>query len=555
MHDIEKTQTELISEIRRLLKRIEQLEQEAAQQTRSADALRRALSLAPFPIMIYAEDGEVIAINKTWTKITGYTLSDIPTVTAWTRRAHGPLEGPVVQKRIDRLCATPVGHSQEGPSQSEFPSIEITTRAGTQRTWTLAFRRLGVAADGRRLLLATGMDITEQRRAEEALRIKDAAIESSVSGIAMADLDGRLIYVNDAFLRMWHYDHPDEVLGTRLLAFWQDIQQAVKVGEALWIEGTWSGKLAARRPDGTRFVAHLSANMVLNDNNDPICMMASFIDITDREEQERALRQYAADLEARTEELDAFSHTVAHDLRNPLARVVGYAEFLQDTCVEVVRGPASSDAPPLRGEGEGGGSREPSPAGPGSMTLDELREHLGTIARAGRQANRIISELLLLASVRQIQEVELKPLDMGRIVNNVLDRLEFMLADYDPELTVPDHWPAAMGHAPWVEEIWENLLSNALKYGGDPPQVELGAEAPSDGVVRFWVSDNGPGIANEDMSKLFVPFSRLAQLPRPGHGLGLSIVRRVVEKLGGDVAVESTVGVGSRFSFTLPAAE
>lgn len=544
MHDIDKTQSELISEIRRLLTRIEQLEQQVAEHKRSADALRRALSLAPFPMMIYAEDGEVVAINKTWSEITGYTLEDIPTVSAWTRRAHGPLEGPVVQKRIDRLCAAGTeGGSQGVSARSEFPSIEITTREGAQRTWTLSFRRLGVAADGRRLLLATAMDITERRQAEEALRIKDAAIESSVSGIAMADLDGRLIYVNDAFLRMWHYDHPDEVLGTRVLAFWQDIEEAQRVAEALWIEGTWSGQLSARRPDGSRFAAHLSASVVLNDADEPICMMASFVDITEREEKEQALRQYAADLEARTEELDAFSHTVAHDLRNPLARVVGYAEFLQDTCVEIVGGPASDDA------------ERPAQARRGAMTLDDLRQHLGTIARAGRQANRIISELLLLASVRQIKEVELKPLDMQRIVSNVLDRLEFMIADYEPQLIVPDAWPAALGHAPWVEEVWENYLSNALKYGGDPPRVELGADAPSDGLVRFWVRDNGPGIAREDISKLFVPFSRVAQLPRPGHGLGLSIVRRVVEKLGGEVQVESTVGVGSRFSFTLPAAE
>jgi len=84
--------------------------------------------------------------------------------------------------------------------------------------------------------------------------------------------------------------------------------------------------------------------------------------------------------------------------------------------------------------------------------------------------------------------------------------------------------------------------------------VQLGAEAQPDGMVRFWVRDNGHGLSPEEQARLFTPFTRLDQARAKGHGLGLSIVRRIVEKLGGQVGVESLVGQGSSFFFTLPGA-
>ena len=115
-------------------------------------------------------------------------------------------------------------------------------------------------------------------------------------------------------------------------------------------------------------------------------------------------------------------------------------------------------------------------------------------------------------------------------------------------------WPVALGHMAWVEEVWVNYLSNAIKYSGKPPHLELGAEEQPDGMVRYWVRDNGPGLTPEDQARLFTPFTRLDQVRARGYGLGLSIVRRIVEKLGGQVGVESQPGQGCTFFFTLPGA-
>jgi signal transduction histidine kinase len=109
-----------------------------------------------------------------------------------------------------------------------------------------------------------------------------------------------------------------------------------------------------------------------------------------------------------------------------------------------------------------------------------------------------------------------------------------------------------LGYAPWIEQVWINYLTNALKYSGDATQVKLGGERMVNGTVRYWVRDYGPGLSEEEQAALFRPFTRL-NYQVEGHGLGLSIVKRIVEKLDGDVGVESTPGEGSTFYFTLPA--
>jgi signal transduction histidine kinase len=143
---------------------------------------------------------------------------------------------------------------------------------------------------------------------------------------------------------------------------------------------------------------------------------------------------------------------------------------------------------------------------------------------------------------------------MEQVIEATLMRLADVIEDYDVDIVMPDTWPAAMGYASWVEEIWENYLSNALKYGGEPPRIECGGEVLENGRVRFWVRDNGPGLTAEEQTKLFDPFVQLSKVRIKGSGLGLSIVQRIANKLGGEVGVESKLGQGSLFYFILPGA-
>jgi signal transduction histidine kinase len=216
---------------------------------------------------------------------------------------------------------------------------------------------------------------------------------------------------------------------------------------------------------------------------------------------------------------------VAHDLKNPLSALVGYTHLIESRHAR--------------------------------MSMDMLIQNLQTIGRNARKMANIIEELLLLSSVRKVEDVETGTVEMDAIVNDAVHRLDDMIKDYDAVINIQDQWPKSTGYGPWIEEVWVNYLSNALKYGGEPPQVEIGAmRLATNGrdKVRFWVQDNGDGLTPEEQGKLFAQFERLNQTRAEGHGLGLSIVQRIMDKLGGDVGVESQVGEGSRFWFTLPAA-
>lgn len=252
------------------------------------------------------------------------------------------------------------------------------------------------------------------------------------------------------------------------------------------------------------------------------------------------LRVANADLEASNTDLNAFARTVAHDLKNPLSAIIGFSSLLESRF--------------------------------GRMEPEKVAENLRRITVTGYKMRDIIDELLLFARVRQIDALEIEPLDMDAIVAEVLTSLELRIQEAQAEIVAPETWPTASGYAAWVEIVWSNMISNALKYGGDsatnlPPRVELGftlcgeggqpsspvSDSPS--LITFWIRDNGPGLLPAECAQLFTPFTRFHQDKAEGHGLGLSIVQRIVEKLGGQVGVESAgvPGKGCLFWFTLPA--
>jgi signal transduction histidine kinase len=245
-------------------------------------------------------------------------------------------------------------------------------------------------------------------------------------------------------------------------------------------------------------------------------------------QQNKELKQLAQELQDANQqlqnnnhELDAFAHTVAHDLKNPIAAIVGYSEMLLEYRQK--------------------------------LSEEQIEHHLQAVARSGGRMKNIINALLLLANVRQENEVNLAPLNMAEIVQEVEDRLQYLIEEQNGQIEKAENWPPAVGYAPWIEEVWVNYLSNGLKYGGRPPHLTIGATL-NGSFVHFWVKDNGPGLTAEQQTQLFAEFTRLNQAQVEGHGLGLSIVKRIVEKCGGKVWVESegVPGRGSTFYFALP---
>lgn len=220
------------------------------------------------------------------------------------------------------------------------------------------------------------------------------------------------------------------------------------------------------------------------------------------------------------EELDAYAHTVAHDLKQPVTVILGYLDLLKRYAGDKLDGKANS-------------------------IVEEAQV-------GGLKLSRIIDELLLLSTVRDQTDIPREKLHMEGLINGALSRLKGMISNADATVTQQAHWPEAASYGPWIEEVWTNYISNAIKYGGKPPHVELGGEMLADGRARFWVRDNGPGISSKNQAQLFRQFERLDRTRAEGYGLGLSVVRRIIERLGGEVGVESKPGKGSLFYFILP---
>lgn len=276
--------------------------------------------------------------------------------------------------------------------------------------------------------------------------------------------------------------------------------------------------------DGNPVQMEVHAYPIFDGDGNLSHMIEYSIDISERKRAEKTARKHIEILEEKNAELDAFSHTVAHDLKNPMGAITGFAELLLQN----------------------------------DPKIPEKKQHacLQNILQSGKKMETIINELLLLANVSGMSKVELSPVTMGKMMITVQKRLENLIREYRAELIVPsnDAWPPALGYAPWIEEVWANYISNAFKYGGRPPCVEVGGTVLPDARVKYWVRDNGDGLTPEEQARLFTPFQRLHKSGIKGHGLGLSIVRRIVEKLGGEIGVESDgePGKGSLFYFILP---
>ncbi len=233
---------------------------------------------------------------------------------------------------------------------------------------------------------------------------------------------------------------------------------------------------------------------------------------------ERMLRQHMAEVEAANQELEAYGRTIAHDLKAPLASMLGFVELLELTI-----------------------ETNPEKASRYVRRIRETAEHMTGMVR----------RLLWLARLRQSQQrVEL--VDVRAAIEAVLVRFP----DHHIRIEIADDLPPALGHTPWIEEVFANLISNAIKYIGKDnpdPLIEIHGSI-HENMAHYEVRDNGIGISPEDQDYLFEMFTRTNPGDEEGMGLGLAIVHRIVTNLHGEAGVESTPGEGSTFWFSLPTA-
>ncbi len=360
-----------------------------------------------------------------------------------------------------------------------------------------------------------------RRRVQDALRESRLRYrllaENSTDMISRQTMDGVYRYVSPACRTILGYEI-EEMIGHSAYEFFHPedlkvIQELAESGQE-WPAASTITYRARAKDKNFIWLETVSKIVYDPETNQAEEIIAVSRDVTGRKQMEEALRK-------QNEELDAFAHTVAHDLKNPLGAITNYAQLLL--------------------------------MGSSKMDVDRVQNILHKLDKTGQQTVSIVESLLLLAGVRK-GEAAMNPFNMADIVIQSQRRLALMIEEFQGEIVLPRTWPVAIGYAPWIEEVWANYLSNGLKYGGRPPYLELGYTHQPDDTIRFWIRDNGKGLTPEQQIHIFTEFTRLNEVRIEGYGLGLSIVRRIIDKLGGQVGVESEVGKGSVFYFTLPGA-
>jgi len=519
-----------------LRKKNQQLAQELAEAKRRIRALERNIAaskqLEEIPHLGSTTREELEMIIDNIPALIAYVNDDQRYVyvnqayAEWYARSKNAIIGKLVQDVIHEESYKKAAPHIQRALQGETIVYENVAYIDQQRHIVRASYVPHITKDNEvKAFLALIQDITTQHEAEQALRESEAlyrsVVENAHAGIFIIDNAYKFTYLNKQTTQILGYTR-EEVLHEDFRRFLDEESLDIVAdryvrrqrGETVPV----SYEIGIIRKDGERRDVQLHATVV-RDTTGTTRTIGQILDITERKRSEDALRKYAKELEFRNKDLDAFAHTVAHDLKSSLSILIGFAEVLE-TDLE-------------------------------SIPDEDLKYYLHLQAQKGRKMDNIIDELLLLSGLRQLQP-ESRPLRMGAIIQEAQQRLADMIEKYDATLHIPNDWPVAWGHGPWIEEIWINYLSNAIKYGGPSPHITLGAKVESEHKVRFWVRDLGIGLKPEEQARLFTPFTQVEPSRATGHGLGLSIVQRIVHKLGGDVGVESAFGQGSTFSFTLP---
>jgi PAS domain S-box-containing protein len=447
-------------------------------------------------------NGDIVDANKSAQAFYGFSREQLRSMTWYGLSTNTPEQ-----------LARDLRHAFAGTRQTFYSQHCLADGSVRDVKVNAARVRLG----GANVIYLTVADVTTQRQIERALRQTENTygrlVDIMPTGLVIQAKDERIIFTNERFCIMMNATHQQLYAADIWSLLHEDDHQTVRDNlerRQLGESSIYEARLY--RYGGGTLTVLISATPLIDANGDYQGSLSIVTDITDRIRIEEELIE-------RNQELDAFAHTVAHDLKGPLSVLVGFATVLEE----------DYDA----------------------MESDQVRESLQIIGRTSEKMVSIINELLLLAQMRKA-EVTPRPINMNQVVEEALSRMRFMLDQYRATLIVQPDLPPAMGYAAWLEEVWTNYISNAMKYGGTPPRIEIGATRQTDGRILYWVLDNGQGIPEDKLDKLFVPFERLNALRVQGHGLGLSIAKRIMEKLGGEVRVRSQVGRGSAFGFVLP---
>ncbi len=346
-------------------------------------------------------------------------------------------------------------------------------------------------------------------------------LESATDAMMIIDREGRIIIANPTIEQLFGYPR-QELIGKSMEIllperfrnshhnqltnyFIQPSARAMGAGM----------ELLGLRQDGNEFPVDVSLSPLETEQG--LLVMATIHDITRRKQAEEQRDRLLRELESANEELKNFGYVVSHDLKAPLRAIGSLADWLSTDYADKFD--------------------------------DEGKEHMRLLISRVRRMDSLIDGILQYSRVGRVKEVAVA-VDLNRLVHEVIDLLD---PPKNIAISVENSLPTIMAEPTRIQQVFQNLISNATKYM-DKPEGEIHIASSAEGRQwKFSITDNGPGIDQQHFEKIFQLFQTLAPRDRvESTGVGLALVKKIVEMYGGRIWLESTVGRGSTFFFTLP---
>lgn len=355
----------------------------------------------------------------------------------------------------------------------------------------------------------------------EELRVFSTVFETNLEGVVIADMHGTILHGNKSVAAVMGYT-PQEIIGKNLRSLhaehardaFDDILSTVQSG------GQWQGETALTRHSGEEFPSWMNATGAKDGKGVVTHVIVEFSDITTFKQTQEALVSRTDELARSNRELEQFAYVASHDLQEPLRMVASYTQLLARRYKD---------------------------------NLDEdANEFIHYAVDGAMRMQALINDLLMISRVGT-RGKPLQPCESGLSLEHALINLRMAIEESGAGIT-HDPMPRVMADVSQLTQLLQNLIGNAIKFhSGEQPRIHIGAQQRGDEWV-ISVKDNGIGIAPEFFERIFVIFQRLhGKQEYPGTGIGLAVCKKIVERHGGEIWVESEPGQGATFLFTLSA--
>lgn len=371
-------------------------------------------------------------------------------------------------------------------------------------------------------ILGAGIDITEQKRNQQQLLRLSKAVASSSDAIAITDLSGIPIYLNPAFTKLFGYELDSIIQQQGVSMLYADPTLNTSVLNTIKQGLSWRGEVKIRNHNQDFLDILLRADAIKDETDKIVSFVYIYTDISERKRAQEQLAQHIIELARSNAEVEQFAYVASHDLQEPLRVITSYTQLLARRYL---------------------GQLDP-----------KADKYIEFVVKAAQRMQQLIEDLLEFSRLGS-QKTELVPVECEAVLNMALERLSSPIALND---TIINHepLPVVLGDRTQLVELFQNLIANGIKYRTERAPIIHISATRIENYWRFAVSDNGIGIDPEFRERIFTIFQRLhTHGEYSGTGIGLAICKKIVQRHYGEIWVESQVGAGSTFYFTLLAVD